>query len=165
MYHIVPHSIHPEVSQEGALRQTASAGWRGVARSVSAARRGDVGRPRDGRPHSRVLEHPAEIERVAGHRFFERQECGDNPPSFSGPSADDGTTLLGTRLLREHGGPGRSHRVRLHPAAGEARSRASRVGIRINIPMSSKGAFPTWVPPLKGRPLCGWSITVEAVSC
>ena len=63
--------------------------------------------------------------------FLKREERGAHPPRFAGGASSGWAAFLVAWILREHGGTGRAHDPRVHPAAGSARNRTRQVGFQV----------------------------------
>lgn len=101
----VPEGIERQQEEEAVWQDSETSGGRDRG-SMSAARCGTAGRTPDARPRAHVSTSSAEIQRSVRDRVPEGQECSEDPSNDSGQEANNGSALLGTRVLREHGGVG-----------------------------------------------------------
>mgnify|MGYP006303732511 CR=1 FL=1 len=115
----IPCRVYPEVSAQDAVRLVASAPWGGISSLSRAEREPDSGRAPDCGSRSYADFDPAEVCGVAGDRVHQRQECDSYRPHGRGPATQFcRTALLGSWVLRLHGGTGRESDPRVHPVTG-----------------------------------------------
>ena len=112
----ISHCFRPEVSPPIALRHIAAPGREDPQRVVSSTRGGISGRACDARSHPPVPEHSTEVQRCEYGGISEGEVGDSDPPRTSGATPPvHRLPLLGSRVLREHGGSGRADDQSVHP--------------------------------------------------
>ena len=100
----VPRHIHPEISEEGDLREFEVLDRTNIEGAMRTEGDRASGRACDERSCSSVPEHTAEVQRGIYNRISEGEECGKNPSGIAERAANDGDSFLVNRILGEHGG-------------------------------------------------------------
>ena len=121
----IPHCVHTEISEEKALRGDQASPWRSVSPAGTTERVLDRGGAHYAGPRAYVVERAAEAGGVERGGIYEGKERDPYCAAF--PEAREelrGSGVLGTGILRGHGGPGYGDHPAIHRRTRKGRSKA-----------------------------------------
>ena len=115
----IPYRVHPEVPEEGDLRQASRRHRKTHPETLRVQRRRRHRGARDARPHTHACTHAPEALRLEPHGVSERQ---DEPDGFRRAREPEiqlrGQALLVRGLLRQHRRPEQEDGPELHQEPG-----------------------------------------------